>query len=292
MFEIKIEILDMKKLILLATIAFTCYNVNAQMGINKKSARDVETLKERPLLVVLMDEDEQHGKMKNYNENIQKAINDIWTFSPSIRFITKEEWKTIYKDKDEAKKYAHLYYTEKMLQANAPNNCLLIGLAEKKVVTHFVFTPDLGLADLMLSVTNLQKDLEIGNNYKKIVKEQVKLSSKFLKDSLEHKILYIDEGFVSKKLLKGIHDIYDYQYEIVSKEEIDDAIVAKDPKILFIRHFIKAQRPTTQNGTTESMHFALKLVYNASNLEVISGTGAGAEIDIKDIEMFIRLINY
>jgi len=282
----------MKKLIILVSIAFICFSVNAQMGINKKSARDVETLRERPLLVVLMDEDEQQGDLEGYNENIQKAVNDIWTFSPSIRYIDKEEWKAIYKDKDEAKKYAHLYYTEKMLQANAPNNSLLIGLVEKKVVTHFVFTPDVGLADLMLSVSNLQKDLEIGNNYKKVVKEQIKLSSKFLKDSLEHKILYIDEGFVTKKLLKGIHDIYDYQYEIVSKEEIDDAIIAKDPKILFIRHFVKAQRPSTQNGTTASMHFALKLVYNASNLEVISGTGAGDKIDTKDIEMFIKLINY
>lgn len=282
----------MKKLITLVGIIFTCFSLNAQMGINKKSARDVETLRERPLLVVLMDEDEQNGDMEGYNENIQKAINDIWTFSPTVRFINKEEWKSISKDKDEAKKYAHLYYTKKMLQANAPNNSLLIGLVEKKVVTHFVFTPDVGLADLMLSVSNLQKDLEIGNNYKKIVKEQVKLSSRFLKDSLEYKILYIDEGFVTKKLLKGIHDIYDYQYEIVAKEEIDDAIIAKDDKIIFIRHFVKAQRPTTQNGTTESMNLALKLVYNASNLEVISGTGAGDKIDIKDIEMFIQLINY
>ncbi|WP_033958652.1 hypothetical protein [Psychroserpens jangbogonensis] len=288
----------MKILIICVCISLVCFNANAQLGLlGKKPVKQVETLRERPLLVVLWDE----GELDDFNENIKKALDLAWTFSTDIRYISKDEWKTIYKDKDEAKKYAHLYYTKKMLGGNAPDHSLLIGLVENKVSTHFAFTPHLGLADLIFSLKNIQIDLEIGNDYKNKMKEMGKNASKFLNDSLETKTVYFDEANVSKKFLKKIHDVYPFKYEIVSKEEIDDAILNKDSDILFFRQVVRAQRPLTKTRTdisgkttakTASMNVPVTFVYKASDLEIISGVGMGNDIGIKDVERFLSLMDY
>ena len=291
----------MKKLIICVCISLVCFNVNAQLGLlGKKPVKQVETLRERPLLVVLWDE----GELDDFNENIKKALDLAWTFSTDIRYISKDEWKTIYKDKDEAKKYAHMYYTKKMLGGNAPDHSLLIGLVENKVSTHFAFTPHLGLADLIFSLKNIQADLEIGGDYKNKMKEMGKTASKFLNDSLETKTVYFDEANVSKKFLKKIHDVYPFKYEIVSKEEIDDAILNKDSDILFFRQVVRAQRPVTKTrvnnagaskiktSKTASMNVPVTFVYKASDLEIISGVGMGNGISIKDVERFLSLMDY
>ena len=304
----------MKKLIICVGIALVCSSVNAQMGLlGKKPVKQLEMLRERPLLVVLWDD----GELDGYNENIKKAIAEVWTFSSDIRYITKDQWREMAKDKDEAQRYAHLYYTKKMLGGNAPNNSLVIGLLEKAVSTNFYYTPDTGLADLMLALHNIQTDLIMGADYKKIVKNQSMEFSRFLSDSLEHKTLYIDEALVTKKFLKKINDTYTYDYKLVSKDEIDNAILNKDPKVLFIREFVRAQRPITKSRLqlgdkrtdtdkveiqkTASMNIGINLVYKASDLKqvgVAGMTGMGkmnadkeeGKIDIKGIEMFLKLI--
>lgn len=288
----------MKKLIICICIALLCFNVNAQLGLlGKKPIKQVETLRERPLLVVLWDD----GELDDFNENIKKAMDLTWTFSSEIRYISKEEWKTKYKNKDEAKKYAHMYYTKKMLSGNAPDHSLLIGLMENKVSTHFAFTPHLSLADLIFSLKNIQADLEIGGDYKDKMKEMGKNASKFLKDSLKTKIVYFDESELSKKFIKKIHDVYPFNYEIVSKEEIDDAILNKDSDILFFRQVVRAQRPLTKTRTdlngvstakTASMNIPVTFVYKASNLEPFAGVGMGNGISIKDVERFLQLMDY
>ncbi|SDS29372.1 hypothetical protein SAMN04515667_1848 [Formosa sp. Hel1_31_208] len=283
----------MKKIILNAFIILFSLGINAQMGVlGKKAAKQIEILKERPLLVVLWEE----GELDGYNENIKKAIDEVWTFSSEIVYVTKDEWRKLSKDKEESSKYAHLYYTVKMLNANAPNHSLVIGLLENKVSIHFVFTPNTGAADLMLSLKNLQLDLAIGNNYKKVVNEQRVEYMQYIKDSLPHKTLYINKNLATKKLLKKIDDVYSYPFKLVSHEDINEAILNKDPDVLFIREFVKAQRPTTKtkfntgNSETASMHFRLKMIYRAADLKLIGGTGPGDKVDVRDLEMLLQVM--
>ncbi|WP_460218760.1 hypothetical protein [Psychroserpens sp. MEBiC05023] len=286
----------MKKTILVFCMALICFNTSAQMGVlGKKAAKQIELLKDRTMLVVLWDDDELDG----YNENIKKAIDDVWTFSNDIKYVTKDEWRELSKNKDEREKYTNLYYTTKMLNANAPNHSLVFGLLEKKVSTHFIFTPKVGLADLMLSLKNMQLDLEIGNNYKKVVKEQRTNFINYAKDNLPNMTLYIDKDMVTKKLIKNIEKTYPYPYKLVSYEDINAAILSKDPNVLFIREFVKAQRPMTKTRETAnnvayskmgSMNFAMKMLYRTSDLKLVGGTGPGDKIDIKDLEMLLKVM--
>ncbi|WP_179018964.1 hypothetical protein [Winogradskyella forsetii] len=175
----------MKNTLLIVAIALISYKTNAQMGLlGKKPAAQVEQLKERPLLVVLEDE----GELGDYNKNIRKALEAVWTFSTDIRYILKDEWRKLAKDKDEAKKFAHLYYTARTLNANAPEHSLVIGILENKISTNFYYT-DLGLADLILALKNIQIDLEMGADYKKMIKSNEAKGIKFLSDSIEYKTL-------------------------------------------------------------------------------------------------------
>lgn len=305
----------MKKIIWIVALALFCVHANAQMGLlGEKPAAEVELLKDRPLLVVLWDE----GELDNYNENIKKAIDEVWTFSTDIRYVSKDEWRELAKDKDKAKKYAHLYYTAQTLNANAPEHSLVIGILEKKISTNFYYT-DLGLADLILALKNIQTDLEMGADYKKLIKSNEEKGMKFLSDSIEHKTLYIDKELISKKFLKKIDETYTYKYKLVTKEEIDEAIINKDPNVLFIREFVRAQRPMTktrrkfgetdQMGTNTqisskaSMYVGLNLVYKASDLKYVAiagTTGMGSldgrpretgKIKIKGIKMLLKYIN-
>lgn len=283
----------MKKLmfsILLILVSFSTYS---QMGVlGKKAEKQIELLKDRTMLVVLWDE----GELDTYNENIKKAIDEVWTFSNDIKYVTKDEWRKLSKDKDEREKYANLYYTKKMLNANAPDHSLVFGLLEKKISTHFIFTPETGLADLILSLKNMQLDLEIGNDYKKVAKEQRQELMQYIKEALPKMTLYIDKDLVTKKLINKIDDTYPYSYKLVSHEEINKAILNKEPNVLFIREFVRAQRPMTRtamntgNNRTASMHFRLKMIYRASDLKLVGGTGAGDKVDIKDIETLLQIM--
>jgi len=287
----------MKNTIIYTFIALLCFSANAQMGVlGKKPAKQIEMLRQRPLLVVLWDE----GELDDFNENIKKAMDIAWTFSSDIQYITKDEWKTIYKDKDQVEKYAVMYYTQKMLGGNAPNNSLLIGLTENKVCTHFAFTPNLSIADLIFSLKNIQTDFDIGDDYKNMMNDMGKNASKFLNDSLETKTVYFDEAELSKKFLKKIQETYPYKYEVVSKEDIDEAILNKDSDILFFRQVVRAQRPMTKTRTdisgtttakTASMNVPVTFVYKASNLESFPGVGMGNGISIKDVERFLKLMD-
>lgn len=292
----------MKKTVFIILFSFIYFYANAQMGLlGKKPAAQVELLKERSLLVVLWDE----GELDLYNENIKKAIEEVWTFSTDIRYISKDEWRKLAKDKDEAKKYAHLYYTAKTLNANAPEHSLVLGILEKKISTNFHYT-DLGLADLILALKNIQSDLEMGADYKKMIKSNEEKGMKFLSDSIEHKTLYINKDLVSKKFLKKIDEIYTYKYKLVTKDDIDEAIINKNPNVLFIKEFVRAQRPMTKTRenirTTASMYVGLNLVYKASDLKyvAIAGTSSMGSLDgrpretgkikIKGIKMLLKYI--
>lgn len=304
----------MKKILLIVATFLMCYNTNAQMGLlGKKPAEQVEQLKERPLLVVLGDEE----VMDVYNENIKKAIDEVWTFCTDIRYISKDEWRKLAKDKDEAKKYAQLYFTARTLNANAPGSSLVIGLLENKISTNFYYT-GIGLADLTLALHNIQTDLEMGTSNRTVLKNQQNEFSEYLTDSLQHKTLYIDKAVVGKKFLKQIDDIYKYDYKLVSKEEIDNAIINKDPNVLFIREFVRAQRPmtktrrkfgeTNQMGTNTqissaaSMYVGYNLVYKALDLKAVgiaglTGTGSlsmdmreTGKLKIKGIKTLLKYI--
>ncbi|MGS2726343.1 hypothetical protein ACU8DI_07015 [Psychroserpens sp. BH13MA-6] len=291
----------MRKTVLTFILAILSLGATAQMGTDKKAAKYIDELKQRPLLVF------NYGDYDGFEETIKKAIEEVWTLSPSVKYISTDEWKALSKDKDEAKKYAYLHYTLTPLQSNAPASSILIGLLENKMSVHYKAIPDIrddnynSVADFMVTLKNLQVDLEMGDNYKNLVRDQTKYYSQFLKDSLAHKTLLIDKNNVSKKLLKEMDKLYQYPYQFVDKSLIDDAIINKQSDILFLREIFIAQRPRTktrefagvETTRTSSNGYALFYLYKASDLEIVGSTGfSNGELDPRGIQMLLTLMNY
>lgn len=281
-----------------------CLNVNAQLGLlDKKPVPQVEQIRERPLLVVVEDltdvdhfKEEDHKALEGFYDNIKEAIEKVWTFSKDVRYVTLAELHQLEANEEEAKKYAYLYYSIALKVNNAPNNCIVLGLLENKVSTNFAFTPDTYLADLMFSLSNMQMDLNTGSATMASSKAQGKKIAQFLRDSMSDKVLYIDKAFATSKLVKKIEDIYEYDYEFVDKAEIDRAIVKKNKDVLFFRHIIRAQRPTTKTRgggvQTSSMNFTYTFLYKASDLQLGGSASVGSKIDMKAIKRTLKLMSY
>lgn len=85
-----------KSLVLLTY--FICTLGHAQMGVQKGQIDEVEVIKQKPLLVVLAGESSKLAN-QNFNEYFKKAVNAIWTFSPSFEFISLENYDNLLKIK-------------------------------------------------------------------------------------------------------------------------------------------------------------------------------------------------
>ncbi|WP_203256804.1 hypothetical protein [Hyunsoonleella ulvae] len=230
-------------LLLFTTICFT-FSVNAQFGIPKKRKAEAELIKTLPLLVVLHDYNEPfYKKMK---VDLKEAIEKYWHYSKEVTFVSKDELREYEKDKSKRDKYAYLMFSERLYQANVPAGCFCIGLLNKKMFTHFKKfgngNKELTMADYQQGLYWLQEDLEIVFNYKARKEDAGKLVGEFNR-GIRKGMLLIDEDLVTEELKDDIGKLYKYDYEIVSKPEIDKAILDKKPNVFYLKPYYSIQRP-------------------------------------------------
>lgn len=221
----------------------------SQIGVNtKKNAEEAQELKNRPLLVVLRETDKEKDKEKilKFNENFKIALEKVWTYSNIERYINYDEWRDIEKDKSQKDKYAIMHYTERDLQGNAPALCLGIGIMENKILTHFVDlnSKDDALSDMIIALITLQSDLDLGKLNSSKIKEQ----SGKIGELLSNKTLLISDEEVSDKLKNEISEIYPHNYKFATKEEIENVIINKDEKYLYMVLIQVKGRPTVSTG--------------------------------------------
>ncbi|WP_055446168.1 hypothetical protein [Lacinutrix mariniflava] len=325
----------MKRQILITLITILSFtNIYAQFGMPK--AEDANKIQKRTLLVVLDEVDERLKKKINkkpekfqkyadeinlYNENLKSAIENTWTFSTEIRYVTQTKFLEIKKDKKQKKLYA--YFSNKIQRnpsriisdsyyADAPDIYTInIGLADEKKAIHSMMysTSHPSEADLTFisqQFQNLLTSLQQaeGKKYRKEMKATMAKNSQKLKT----KTLLLDKEFVDKKLISKIDKIYKYDYKLTDRETIDKAILAKDSKYAYVRAFPMFQ----QNGGNKSILKVSKLIYiqyviDAENGEIASyaapaSIGLGGNLataakssnqstSVKDLEKIVKMIN-
>ncbi|WP_298514575.1 hypothetical protein [uncultured Kordia sp.] len=313
----------MKKQILFAL--FTLFIVStsvAQMGMKKKM-KQAKLLKEKILLVPVEDSD--------FGQRLKTAVQENWTFNKEIKFVTKEELKVFRKNKKERDAYAYLDYTSSPKIGMYPGNVIKVSFlgeaspiyytavsteyarnifgknASKVVATNK--KKDFTKADLLFAVKQLQLNIDSFTKYKKMKRKEImKAYKEQLKgvSVLKNKTLLIDANTFTKKALKKFESMYKYEYEIVSKEVIDDAIINSYEDKAYIKGIAQIQPPMRKSKSILSDDGTLSMisysVYDSATNEVIyvfvpsngisiSINRVKKKITFKDLKQFIKLID-
>lgn len=269
----------MKKIIIVSFLLLICTSVSAQFGMKKK-IEQLKNIKERTLLIVLEDLNQLNKKSQDYDfENI---FNDIWTLNKEFRIISKSELKIIRKNKSDRDKFAYLLYSDTSSYNNFPGNSISIGLLEKNICTYYQYinyNENIYQGDLYFTIQRLHQDLIDLINYKRpSKKDMLALHKKQKEDAsiLKERKLLIDEDIVDKKLNSFLLSNYKYEFQIVKKEIINNAILNKDENIIYIRKLDQVSPPVSRTARSsfdlehKSNLISVKYsIYNANNGKVI-----------------------
>lgn len=243
--------------ILIGVITLT--SAQAQFGYGK--LEDVQQIQKVPLFVVLMSSDDKRikklskkedGKLElyladieAYNTALKNAFQNSWSFSNEIRFITDKELEK-FDTKDNKRKYA---YFKQIIDKNPGNifdhkgdittyNYAVYLTGKNKPVYSFMYMTILpNEADFKLISQQIQvylKSRELLKTKEKSKKEllaEIRANAPLLKE----KTLLLEEESLSKDVLQSLGELYKYPYRIVSREEIDDAILSNAKDIAYLR---------------------------------------------------------
>lgn len=234
-----------KQLVCFLIFLLSISSMFAQFGMKKK-VKNATLLKERILLVPV--------ETSEFGEQLKAAVQKVWTYNKDIRFITEGELKTFRKNKKERKNYAVLDYLDAGLHTNDLGDVIKIGFLDNSYPVHALMISsvdtdsesfskiekkDINEADLLFYVRQLQEQLINLTKYKKM--SRIKIAKKIQKinadgiKTLKTKTLLIEKNALTKKALKEFKANYKYDYKIVSKEVIDDAIINSYDDKLYIK---------------------------------------------------------
>lgn len=286
----------MKKLIVLFLISIISLpTAQAQFGFGK--LEDVQQIQKAPLFVVLLNSNEKKvkklskkddGKLEQYradieayNTAVKNAFQNSWSFSSDIRFITGEELDQI--DTRENKgKYA---YFKQLIDVGNPGimfdhkgaittyNYAIYLTGKNKPVYSFMYSTILpNEADFKLISQQIQgylktrESLKTKEKSRKEILAEIKANAPLLKE----KTLLIEEESLSKSVLESIGDLYKYPFKIVSKDEIDQAIISDAKDIAYLR-IIPVGQITENSGILKISNLVfMQYVINAENGEYLA----------------------
>ncbi|XCF04981.1 hypothetical protein ABI125_09620 [Tamlana crocina] len=292
----------MKKLHLTFIAFLMLISVHAQYGITKKRKPEAEIIKTLPLLVVLHDYDDPlYQRMR---VDLKEAMQKYWYYSEDITFVSKDELREYEKDKLKRDNYAYLMFSEKLYRANVPAGCFCIGLLNKKTFTHFKkfgnYDEKLTMADYKQGLYWLQKDLETVFDAK-TWKENNQNTIKAFRENVETSTLLVDESLVTDDLKDQMESVYSYNYKIVTKEEIDRAIMSSSPNILYTKPYNYLSRPLVKSNdeghSLASMRdnvnvVVLNYVYSAENNQPLAAfkTKANKKTTLKHFKKGLKVL--
>lgn len=236
-----------KQITLLTLVVFISVSAYAQMGMKKK-IEEAKDLQSRPLLVAI---DSEVLSEADFNS----AIEDVWTFNESIEYVSLETLAEKQKSKKEAKKYGYIMFSDKSRNLMYPEHSIIVGLLEKATPVYYQMVSDgsrtVNKADIIFGAQRLQ-DYVLGfTKYTKMSKKEMMKSleeASKLATQVKDKMLLIDESIVNDKLRKTIESTYKYDYQIVSKDKIDEAILSKSDEVYIIKGNIQAQPPRMKSS--------------------------------------------
>jgi hypothetical protein len=234
----------MKNIVSVLIIFIFCFSTaNAQKKQMEKLKAQAQHVTQKKLAVVLKKE--TNDKNKAYNDYIKKAIVSEWTINVDIEYVDFKTYKSL--KKENSKDYAYIVHLTKINQDNINDTYsfvegIIVGCFEDKYAVFsesFEFTNSTTLGDMFKKIQKANNFISTMANY-----EYKKMSMKDIKAAygqqtekakiLKTQTLYIDKDNIEKKLEDKISSIYKYEYKLVSKEEIDNAVTNNDESISYI----------------------------------------------------------
>lgn len=299
----------------------------AQMGYGKPE--DIKQVQQKTLLIVLdapndaeskklskkkEDLAEYEKEINDYNEALKEVFPKTWTFSKNIEFVTPEQFETILDDKTKSKQYAffnNVVNRNTFLSSSTNSTGGIsrvprtyshnLGLTDqnKPVYTMMYYTLHPTKGDLVFIIQQIQNYLamRLEDKPRKELMADLVVKSALLKN----KTLLLDEELTDKKVIDKMAEVYKYKYKITTKQEIDDAILAHNNTVAYIRLIPVAQmidRPLNKQRsydpptvTTSEMIFTQYIIdaENGEGLSFISGA-TGNKTTINDIKILVKNI--
>lgn len=241
----------MKKIFITTITFFLAISLNAQFGVWKKKSDLVKIVKNKPLKVTLSYEDSKLAN-EGFDDNLKKAVNQVWKFSPSIEYISAKDYTDLIKSKSKDDSYAYLDFIASDLLAQAPGYSFGIKLLNEWGFVNYVkieyIEEPISYGDIVAALQFMQHDLNdaLNMDYKEY---QKKFTTKFKtlpKEKLEGKTLLLDESLVSEKIKGDLETLYPYEIELVDKETIEKAVSSNDPTIIYFKKLLNASIPRTK----------------------------------------------
>lgn len=144
----------------------------------------------------------------------------------------------------------------------APAYSFIVGLPDKIVAPHYMpayKTEDkYTYSDMFFYLTLLQNDLNDAVNIdrKEFKKQRTSLFTNISKSFIDNRTLLLDKALITEDLKKEISNLYEYNYKIVSKAEIDKAIIEKQENVVIVKKIISVSRPITKSSPNASVGVA------------------------------------
>lgn len=286
----------MKKIILTLLFILTFNQINAQFGFGK--IKDIERIKEVPLLVILKEKNEKvikkikkskrgdlnkyYSSIENFNTAIREGFENSWVFSNEIKFLTPKEFKT-YNSKSNKRKYAYLKpqikkgdngfsrLKNKGLITIQSYDIHLIG-KNKPVYSYIyqsVFQSNADFKFISQQIQNYligREILKSGNKSRKEIIAEFKGNARKIKN----KTLLLNKENLTEKLINEIKNIYKYDYKLTTKKEIDESILSNDDSIVYLK-IVPIGQVTGASGPLKiSKLMFIQYIIDAENGQVLA----------------------
>lgn len=250
---------------LIANIALAQFGLGGSLevvDVDKK--KEVEKLKEEQTLVVFLQEpDEARLKkmteqekqtylagVKENNTILKRVFQEHWTFTDEVQYMTPGEFKDLDKKKRRG-------YTKVVLGVNTLSDEIVengqsvlwgtsgsfsdIGLihdawvaTDRVVNVHLPYLSSTE-ADLVWAVQQMQNFMNAQLNGMD-AEDYVEYSLEEYGDQLKSKTLFIDKNDLSKGMTeRQLKRSYPYEVKVVSRNEIDEAIMQADAEVLVLK---------------------------------------------------------
>ncbi|BAO77162.1 hypothetical protein [Winogradskyella sp. PG-2] len=236
----------MKKHIVLTFIALISISaLSGQRGskIMTKFKEKAVDFKSKTLLVVLKEEKKDIDI--KYNNYIKKTFESEWDINDSIMYITEKEYKKSYRKDDSKAYFMHKKGGAPNMMTSAKQLFTLGNCGEKRPVHQYGF--DFDEESTLGSVyRQIQKIEQLLYTYLEIDPKTMWKRYKEFKEngfdqrdsaeSLKNMTLYIDREAVDDDFKSNLDKIYNYEYKLVTKADIDNAITENNEDIAYVEY--------------------------------------------------------
>lgn len=235
----------MKKTVSLLLIALFSFSASSAQKFEKRFTKIKENaidFTNRTLIIVLKDEKKDINV--KFNDYVRKAFESEWDLNDSIMYVSEQDFKKYKKDDSKAmiihqkkSQYSYMIPTKQLFS---------IGNCGVKLPVHqhgFDFDDDTTLGNTYRQV---QKIKQMVLNYTHIdPKNAMEMSKNVMRngidqrdlaESLKNMTLYIDKDNITDDFATNLDELYNYEYKLVTKTEIEQAIVENNEDIAFIEN--------------------------------------------------------